>query len=660
MDTNQPAQTRPPAWKEGGNFDHNRHMAGDDGAYRLLFEHMAEGVAYCQMLFENGRALDWIYISVNEAFERLTGLEGVNGRRVSEIIPGIRDADPELFETYARVAQSGQSEKFELFVKALREWFSVSVFSPQKGFFVAIFAINSERKLAEEKLADALEFHKRLLNEAPVLIWRAGTDAKCYWFNSTWLEFTGRTLEQELGDGWTEGVHAEDFDRCLKIYLEAFAGQRPFDMDYRLRRPDGRYSWISDFGIPLHDLSGEFCGYIGYCFDITGRKSLEDELRTSLDVANAATRAKTEFLANMSHELRTPLNGVLGLSELLSYTPLNEEQIDYVHTIIESGEHLLSVVNDILDFASMENGSLSIRAEPLKVADLIKASLDTIRKTADDKGLALRCEVVEGTPERIMGDGHRIRQILINLLGNAVKFTARGSVVLRVATTIDSGRRFLDFRCEDTGIGIAPETIKRLFEPFMQGELQMNRRFGGSGLGLAISGRIAKVMDGSITIDSVPGRGSTFTFHFPLEASPSLSPVTPAPGKSDLAPPTAALVLVIDDDKPSSTIAGKMLQHLGYRVQFAADGVAALKGFAPGKFAAILMDLAMPVMDGLEVARAIRELEAAAADRVAIIAFTANAMPGDREICLAAGMDDYLTKPCKMSDLAASLAHVLK
>ena len=660
MDTNQPAQTCPPAWKEGGNFDHNRHMAGDDGAYRLLFEHMAEGVAYCQMLFENGRALDWIYLSVNEAFGRLTGLKGVNGRRVSEIIPGIRDTDPELFETYARVAQSGQSEKFELFVKALQEWFSVSVFSPQKGFFVAIFAINSERKLAEEKLADALEFHKRLLNEAPVLIWRAGTDAKCYWFNSTWLEFTGRTLEQELGDGWTEGVHAEDFDRCLKIYLEAFAGRRPFDMDYRLRRPDGSHSWISDFGIPLHDLSGEFCGYIGYCFDITGRKSLEDELRMSLDAANAATRAKTEFLANMSHELRTPLNGVLGLSELLSYTPLNEEQIDYVHTITESGEHLLSVVNDILDFASMENSSLSIHAEPLKVADLIKASLDTIRKTADDKGLALRCEVADGTPERIMGDGHRIRQILINLLGNAVKFTASGSVVLRVATTINSGRRFLNFRCEDTGIGIAPETIKRLFEPFMQGELEMNRRFGGSGLGLAISERIAKVMDGSITIDSVPGRGSTFTFHFPLEDSPSLSPVTPTPGPLDPAPPTAVLVLVIDDDKPSSTIAGKMLQHLGYRVQFAADGVTALKVFAPGKFAAILMDLAMPVMDGLETARAIRELEASAADRVAIIAFTANAMPGDREICLSAGMDDYLTKPCKMSDLAASLAHILK
>ena len=634
-------------------------MAVNDQTYYQLFEHMAEGVAYCQMLFEDARAQDWIYLSVNGAFERLTGLKGVVGRRISEIIPGLRDTDPELFETYARVAQSGQHEKFERFIEALGHWFSISVYSPKNGYFVAIFDIITTRKQAEDKLAAALESYKRLLNEAPVLIWRAGTDAKCYWFNATWLEFTGRTLEQELGDGWAEGVYAEDFDRCLKIYLEAFAQRRPFDMDYRLRRPDGTYSWISDSGIPLQDLSGEFCGYIGYCFDISGRKSLEDELRTSVDAANAATRAKSEFLSIMSHELRTPLNGVLGFSELLSYSPLNEEQHDYVHTIVESGEHLLAVVNDILDFSSIEKGSLAIQTEPLKDADLIKASMDTIRKTADDKGLALRCEVAGGIPELITGDERRIRQVLINLLGNAVKFTSRGTVVLRVATSFKSGRWFLDFRCEDTGIGISPETISRLFEPFVQGEVQTNRQFGGTGLGLAISRRIALAMDGSITIDSAQGIGSTFTFHLPLDASPLSSPDTPVHGTSDLTPPAAALVLVVDDDPPSSMIAGKMLQSLGYRVQFAANGVAALKAFVPGKFAAILMDLAMPMMDGLETTGKIRELEAPTARRVAIIAFTANVMSGDRERCLAAGMDEYLSKPCKMNDLAAKLALVL-
>ncbi|MEI6607137.1 MAG: ATP-binding protein [Verrucomicrobiota bacterium] len=522
------------------------------------------------------------------------------------------------------------------------------------------YRLHSERKQAEEKLAATLEFHKRLLNDAPVLIWRAGTDAKCHWFNATWLGFTGRTLEQEMGDGWAEGVHADDFDNCLKIWLEAFSARESFDMDYRLRRPDGTYSWISDFGIPLYDLDGEFCGYIGYCFDISERKSLEEELRASLDAANAATRAKTEFLSNMSHELRTPLNGVLGISELLSYTPLNGEQLDYVRTIAASGEHLLSVVNDILDFSSIEKGSLVIQVEPLKVADLIKVSMDTIRKTAVDKGLALSCEVADGCPEHIIGDQRRICQVLINLLGNAVKFTASGSVVLRVTTTTNSsGRRLLNFHCDDTGIGISPDTIRCLFEPFMQGELQTNRQFGGTGLGLAISGRIAKAMDGSISIHSALGRGSTFTFHLPLDASPSSPKVTAAPGPLDVVAPAAGLVLVVDDDKPSRTIAGKMLQLLGYRVQFAANGVTALAAFVPGKFVAILMDLAMPVMDGLETTKRIRGLEAATAERTAIIAYTANVMPGDSESCVAAGMDAYLSKPCKMSDLAATLAKVL-
>ncbi len=655
----QPVETRPPDQGECVGFDRNRRMVAGDEMYRQLFEHMAEGVAYCEMLFDGGRAVDWIYLSVNGAFERLTGLKGVVGRRVSEVIPSLWDTDQPLFDTYARVAQGGPPEKFEWFVEALGEWFSVSVYCPQMGFFVAIFDVISERKLAEAKLAAALEFHKRMLDGAPVLIWRAGVDAKCHWFNATWLEFTGRTMEQEFGNGWAEGVHPDDFDRCLKIYLEAFAGRRSFDMDYQLRRPDGTYSWISDFGIPLHDLSGEFCGYIGYCFDITERKSLEDELRTSLDAAQAATRAKTEFLSIMSHELRTPLNGVLGFAELLSCTQLNEEQLDFANMIYESGEHLLSVVNDVLDFSSMEKGALAIHVEPLKVADLIKASMDTIRKVAEDKGLELRCEVADRIPEHIIGDGRRMRQVLINLLGNAVKFTAAGSVVLRVATTIRSGQRFLEFRCEDTGIGISPEVISRLFEPFVQGELQTNRQFGGTGLGLAISARIAKAMDGSITIDSTSGLGSAFTFHFPLDVSPSLSPATPVHDTLNNAPPPAALVLVVDDDKPSRTIAAKMLQNLGYRVQVATDGISALKEFVPGKFAAILMDLAMPTMDGLVTTRKIRELEAGTAERVAIISFTANVMPGDRERCLAAGMDDYLSKPCRMNDLAAMLAHIL-
>jgi two-component system CheB/CheR fusion protein len=374
----------------------------------------------------------------------------------------------------------------------------------------------TERKRAEDNLATALEFHKQLLENAPALIWRAGTDAKCEWFNTTWLEFTGRTMEQELGNGWAEGVHAEDFDRCLKLYLDAFAARRPFHMDYRLRRPDGTYSWISDFGIPLTDgLSGDFCGYIGYCFDIMDLKSMEERLNESLVAANAANRAKNEFLNVMSHELRTPLNGVLGFAQLLSDTLLDNEQHSFVKTISSSGEHLLAIVNDILDFASIDAGALAIHAAPLAVADLVKTAESTVRITAADKGLELRCEFAAGVPEQITGDEQRIRQILINLLGNAVKFTASGSVVLRVTR---SGE-FLDFSVEDTGIGISSETLDRLFQPFVQADSKMSRPFGGTGLGLSISRRIAEAMGGAITVASTPAKGSTFTFRLPLEVS---------------------------------------------------------------------------------------------------------------------------------------------
>jgi two-component system CheB/CheR fusion protein len=542
---------------------------------------------------------------------------------------------------------------------------------------VALIDVTAHKRV-EDNLAAALEFHKQLLENAPALIWRAGTDAKCDWFNTTWLEFTGRTMEQELGDGWAEGVHAEDFDRCLKLYLDAFAARRPFHMDYRLRRPDGTYSWISDFGIPLtNGLSGDFCGYIGYCFDIMELKSMEERLKESLVAANAANRAKSEFLGVMSHELRTPLNGVLGFAQLLSDTSLNSEQKDYAETICKSGEHLLAIVSDILDFSSIDAGALAIHVAPLSVADLVKTAEDIVRKAAAEKGLELRCELAAGVPEQIAGDALRIRQILINLLGNAVKFTASGSVVLRVSTA-SAGGRHLDFCVEDTGIGISSETLGQLFQPFVQADSKMNRPFGGTGLGLAITKRLAEAMGGSITVASTPGKGSAFTFRFPLEpATVSLGGMAAVPSHpfigADGASPSSRgadtparpdgthfPALVVDDDNASGVVAVKMLKNLGYHAEFVADGAEAVAAFAPDKYSVIFMDVAMPVMGGFVATKKIREIEMASGYHVPIIAFTANVMPGDRERCLAAGMNDFLAKPFKRDELAAKLACVSK
>jgi len=383
--------------------------------------------------------------------------------------------------------------------------------------------------------------------------------------------------------------------------------------------------------------------------------------------AQAAARAKSEFLALMSHELRTPLNGVLGFAELLSGTRLDEEQQEFTRTILDCGTHLLELVNDILDFSSIEKGRMQIESAPLLVAALVESSCRPIRKVATDKGLEFSCVTTADVPEQITGDIRRIRQILINLLGNAIKFTRQGSVVLEIAPTSLDGRPALEFSVEDTGLGISAEVIGSLFEPFTQADSTVSRQFEGTGLGLAISLRLAEAMGGTLGVESTPGKGSRFTFRLPLgdgvPASSNNGSGTLSSGldkKSGVTPVpfSESPVLVVEDDPSSRILAGKILEHLGCRAEFAVNGQDAAEVFAPEKYSAILMDMQMPVMDGLEATRRIRERESGV--RVPIIALTANVMQGDRERCLAAGMDEVLTKPFKMTELSDILARFLQ
>ncbi|MGZ0709086.1 transporter substrate-binding domain-containing protein [Coraliomargarita sp. W4R53] len=410
--------------------------------------------------------------------------------------------------------------------------------------------------------------------------------------------------------------------------------------------------------------------------EITTRKEMDTKLIEALNQAEAGNRAKSEFLGIMSHELRTPLNGVLGSAELLTYSSLDPEQKSLVETVSQCGEHLLAIVTDILDFSSMEAGKLVCHVEPIAVAEVVEQSTSAVQKSAADKALAFRCEIRRDVPRQITGDALRIRQILINLLANAIKFTSSGSVVLHVTPSAEG--QFLDFSVEDTGIGISSETIEHLFLPFTQADSTMTRAFGGTGLGLTISKRLAEAMGGSITVASIPDKGSTFTFHFPLESalagadgmtavpfpisngdSYTSAQTQPRPPIQTSGPPAVGkLVLVVEDDYENSTLAGKMLQSLGYHAEFAADGAKAVQAFEPEKYFAILMDLVMPRLNGVEATKKIRELEATAGWHVPIIALTANVTPADRELCRAAGMNDFLTKPFKRAELASALASI--
>ena len=400
-------------------------------------------------------------------------------------------------------------------------------------------------------------------------------------------------------------------------------------------------------------------GIAGHIGEALMRKKAEADRNEALCRAEAAAHAKSEFLAVMSHELRTPLNGVLGCAGILFDSPLDDEQKSFVRMISSSGEHLLSLVNNILDYASMEHGALPILDAPFVIADLVEFSCQTIRQTAEEKGIGLECEIAPDVPEQILGDERRLRQILINLLNNAVKFTSKGSVVLRIAPAMDGLRWFLDFSVEDSGIGISPETLARLFQPFTQGDSKMNRAYGGTGLGLSISKHLAEAMGGSLTVVSTPGKGSTFTFRFPLKFSPADSRPG-CPDKPNVGTLPGAPVLVVDDLENSRKLVGKVLQNLGYSAEFAANGDEAIKAFAPGKYAAILMDMAMPGMDGLVATRRIREIEITAGGHVPIIALTANVFAGVSEQCIAAGMDDFLGKPFTKEQLSALLGRLAR
>lgn len=390
-------------------------------------------------------------------------------------------------------------------------------------------------------------------------------------------------------------------------------------------------------------------------------RALAEDLASARDTALEASRAKGQFLANMSHEIRTPINGVMGMLDLLLYTQLDQEQQEFAQLAHSSAESLLRIVNDILDFSRIEVGKLEIISIPFDIRQLESRLLQTMRVSAKQKALTLRSSVDPDVPELLEGDPERLGQILTNLIGNAIKFTSKGMVHLSIHRQMTKGDSFwVRFEVRDTGVGIPKEAQKRLFHAFSQADVSNTRQYGGTGLGLAISHHLVELMGGHIGFESKLGSGSTFWFELPLrkvsEASEIRgSAVRPNNGEASRKK-RAARVLVVEDNEINRRVLVRQLQRLGLSVESAADGAEALKSWSESHFDLIVMDWQMPVMDGLEATRAIRIEEAKQlCARTPIVALTAHAMTGDRERCIDAGMDEYLTKPVIHNQLIAAL-----
>jgi two-component system, sensor histidine kinase and response regulator len=669
--------------------------------------------------------------------------------------------------------------------------------------------IESKIVLRTAELAASEEKFRQLSAAAPIGIYQTDSSGCCVYVNSCWTEISGLSVEQSLGDGWKEALHPDDRKNVWQDWQIAARSGSDFEREYRVITPAQELRWVHARAKAMRTTPNQLIGHVGTAQDITERKGAEAELAKARDTALESARLKSEFLANMSHEIRTPMNAVIGMADLLLQTDLTPEQREFARTVSGSAESLLTILNDVLDFSKIEAGKLSLAEEDFDLRQVIEDTLELLAENAHTKGLELAGLLLPNSPTRLRGDAGRIRQVLTNLVGNAVKFTESGEVVVHVSEECkDAHHATMRFEILDTGIGIARETQERLFQAFTQADGSTTRKYGGTGLGLAICKRLVEMMQGQIGVESEPGRGSLFWFtvklkhpvwpislnqrrpdsladlkvlvvddshangrvlHYQLTAlnmrdeyassgeealhmlrtaasagipyclaildmqmpemdglelarvmqsDPTLSrtrkimltslglrlenrimqeagiseclckpvkearlfdcliralgeasmlPTARMPSRNAAIPPPLLKpvygplrILLAEDNPVNQKVVLFQLRKLGYEADIAVNGLEVLSASEQTLYDVILMDCHMPEMGGYEASRKIRERESIlnshATSRTHIVALTANAMEGDREKCLAAGMDDYLSKPTRIDDLYAALA----
>ncbi len=527
-----------------------------------------------------------------------------------------------------------------------------------KEFLITAIDI-SKQKLAENELREKEVQYYNLANSGLALIWRAGTDKLCNYFNQTWLKFTGRSLEQEIGNGWAEGVHPDDFDDCLKTYTFAFDNRQAFEMEYRLRHASGEYRWILDLGSPNYDSQNKFIGYIGHCFDITQRKQTEEELKIAKEHAEESDHLKSAFLANMSHEIRTPMNGILGFAGLLKEVGLkDEDQKSYINIIEKSGARLLNLINNIIDISKIESGQMKLIVSNCNINEQCEQIYNFFKPEAEKKGIKLSFKnTLPGIQAIILTDQEKLNAILINLVKNAIKFCDQGNIEIgyqlmstAAKTQQSEHENEIVFYVKDSGIGIPSDRQKAIFERFIQADITDKHAFQGAGLGLSISKAYVEMLGGKIWVQSEVGVGSSFYFSLPYRlpiAEIKKQPETDS--KQGFTKQIKKLKILIAEDNEISELLIKIaVKNFSKEIIVAKTGLQALSVFKlHPDIDLILMDVKMPEMDGYQAVRKIREFD----KEVIIIAQTAYGLLGDKEKALQAGCNDYISKPIRINEL---------
>lgn len=558
------------------------------------------------------------------------------------------------------------------------EVFKCPVFGPERrvvGIQVLFWDVTA-RHNAELALERERYLLHTLLNNVPDSIYFKDRDSRFLRVSAGLVEKFGLTRPEEvIGKSDADFFNAEHANHTRAVEVKIMTTARPVvDLIEHEIWADRHDTWCSTTKLPLRDNAGAIVGTFGITRDITQLKRIELELLEAKEVADKANRAKSEFLANMSHEIRTPMNAILGMTELVLDTPLAPTQRDYLRMVHDSGEALLTIINDILDFSKIEAGKLSLDPTAFEFRTSLRDTVRPLNVRAVAKSLEVRLEVDPAIPSVVIADVGRLRQVLMNLVGNAIKFTSVGEIVVGFHL-LEQNASLVRLRgsVRDTGIGIPTEKLDSIFHEFEQVDASTTRQYGGTGLGLAITSRLIALMQGKVWVESELGKGSIFYFEFEAKVPEHLPSGNEVDGSERQAGNTPVpdrrrrprdqrrqlKILLAEDNRVNQRLAVGLLERMGHRVSIVETGQAAIDTCREEVFDLILMDVQMPGRDGLDATRAIREAEKLSGHHIPIIAMTAHAMTGDRQRCLDAGMDEYLSKPIRIAELEEKLSRIV-